>query len=190
MNVEDDLKYGSQGFCGKKLNGGTTVAGTMALAHGASIKVFATGGLGGVHRGASNSMDVSADLVELERTPVTVVSSGCKSFLDIPKTLEFLETQGVTVGTFADGRDGNIDFPAFWTRDSGIRSPMVLQNEEEAAAMMCELYTIPVLLLLDHCRVSHLYELIVVFKSILFPLPSLVQDQIGCLSLRRKGLFL
>ena len=118
----------------------------MVLAHGAAIKVFATGGLGGVHRGASNSMDISADLVELERTPVTVVSSGCKSFLDIPKTLEFLETQGVTVGTFADGRDGNIDFPAFWTRDSGITSPMVLQNEEEAAAVMCELYLLSILL--------------------------------------------
>ena len=146
------------------MNGGTTVAGTMVLAHGAAIKVFATGGLGGVHRGASNSMDISADLIELERTPVAVVSSGCKSFLDIPKTLEFLETQGVTVGTFADGRDGNIDFPAFWTRDSGIRSPMVLQNEEEAAAMMCKLLSNSVLL--DKCRLSHLYDLIVILHSI------------------------
>ena len=67
----------------------------MVLAHGAGIKIFATGGLGGVHRGAEKSMDISADLIELQRTPVTVVSSGCKSFLDIPKTLEFLETQGV-----------------------------------------------------------------------------------------------
>lgn len=111
----------------------------MALAYRAGIKVFATGGLGGVHRGSHNSMDISADLIELERTPMAVVSSGCKSFLDIPKTLEFLETQGVTVGTFADGRDGNIDFPAFWTRDSGVPSPMIVQNEEEAAAMMCKL---------------------------------------------------
>lgn len=110
----------------------------MVLAHYAGIRIFATGGLGGVHRGAENSMDVSADLIELERTPVTVVSSGCKSFLDIPRTLEFLETQGVAVATFADGREGSVDFPAFWTRDSGVPSPMVVQDEAEAAAMMCE----------------------------------------------------
>ena len=110
----------------------------MVLAHSAGIRIFATGGLGGVHRGAENSMDVSADLIELERTPVTVVSSGCKSFLDIPRTLEFLETQGVAVATFADGREGDVDFPAFWTRDSGVPSPMVVQDEAEAAAMVCE----------------------------------------------------
>ena len=108
----------------------------MALAHSAGIRIFATGGLGGVHRGAENSMDISADLIELGRSPVTVVSSGCKSFLDIPRTLEFLETQGVTVATFADGREGNVDLPAFWTRDSGVPSPMVVQNEEEAAAVI------------------------------------------------------
>ena len=122
-------------MCGKKLNGGTTVAGTLVLARRAGIMTFATGGLGGVHRGAEDSMDISADLIELGRTPVAVVSSGCKSFLDIPRTLEFLETQGVTVATFADGREGNVDLPAFWTRDSGIPSPMVVQNEEEAAAV-------------------------------------------------------
>jgi|SRR5947207_2597709 len=110
----------------------------MVLAHMAGIKVFATGGLGGVHHGAESTMDISADLTELGRTPVTVISSGCKSFLDIPKTLEYLETQGVGVATFADGRDGNIDYPGFWTRDSGTRSPMVLHNEEEAAAVICE----------------------------------------------------
>ena len=110
----------------------------MVLAYGAAIQVFATGGLGGVHRGAETSLDISADLIELGRTPVTVVSSGCKSFLDIRKTLEFLETQGVTVGTFADGRDGIVDFPAFWTRNSGIPSPIVIQDEAEAAAMICE----------------------------------------------------
>ena len=110
----------------------------MVLAHSVGIRVFATGGLGGVHRGAENSMDVSADLIELERTPVTVVSSGCKSFLDIPRTLEFLETQGVAVATFADGREGDVDFPAFWTRGSGVPSPMVVQDEAEAAAMVCE----------------------------------------------------
>lgn len=123
-------------FTGHKLNGGTTIAGTMALARIAGIKVLATGGLGGVHRGGEKSMDISADLVELGRSPVTVVSSGCKSFLDIPRTLEYLETQGVTVGTFADGREGQVDFPAFWTRDSGVRSPFTIKNETEAAAMM------------------------------------------------------
>ena len=110
----------------------------MVLARFAGISIFATGGVGGVHREGENSMDISADLIELGRTPVTVVSSGCKSFLDIPRTLEFLETQGVTVATFADGREGNVDFPAFWTRDSGVPSPMVIQNEEEAAAVICK----------------------------------------------------
>lgn len=111
----------------------------MVLAKLAGIKVFATGGLGGVHRGGHVSMDVSADLTELGRTGMALISSGCKSFLDIPRTLEYLETQGVCVGTFADGREGNeVDFPAFWTRDSGIPSPTVIQNEEDAAAMICK----------------------------------------------------
>lgn len=121
------------------MTGGTTVAGTMFLAQKAGISVFGTGGLGGVHRGGQDSMDVSADLTELGRTPVAVISSGCKSFLDIPRTLEYLETQGAGVFTFADGRTGDIDFPAFYTRDSGIKSPMVVQNEKEAAAMICRL---------------------------------------------------
>ncbi|KAM3413494.1 Pseudouridine-5'-phosphate glycosidase [Cercospora zeina] len=121
---------------GKALNGGTTVSGTMILAHMAGIRVFGTGGLGGVHRGAEQTMDVSADLTELGRTPVAVISSGCKSFLDIPKTLEYLETQGVAVATFADGRAGHVDFPAFYTRDSGVRSPQVLQTEEDAARII------------------------------------------------------
>ena len=123
---------------GRKLNGGTTIAGTMVLAHIAGIKVFATGGLGGVHKGGENSMDISADLTELGRTPIAVISSGCKSFLDIPRTLEYLETQGVCVGTFADGRNGDVDFPAFWTRDSGFPSPLVIRDEREAAAIICE----------------------------------------------------
>ncbi|KAI9769043.1 MAG: hypothetical protein M1839_003806 [Geoglossum umbratile] len=129
-------------ICGMGLNrsirsGGTTVAGTMLLAHLAGIKVFATGGLGGVHRGGENSLDISADLTELGRTPVAVISSGCKSFLDIPRTLEYLETQGVGVATFADGRKGPIDFPAFWTRESGIESPISIHDEKEAAAIIC-----------------------------------------------------
>lgn len=110
----------------------------MILAHLAGIRVFATGGLGGVHRGAESSMDISADLTELGRTPVAVISSGCKSFLDIPRTLEYLETEGTTVGTFADGREGKVDFPAFWSRDSGVRSPLSIYDEKEAAAIICQ----------------------------------------------------
>lgn len=93
------------------LNGGTTVAGTMIIANSVGIKVFATGGIGGVHRGAAETFDISADLVELGKTPVTVVCSGVKSILDIPKTLEYLETQGVCVGSY------NNDFylPDFYT---------------------------------------------------------------------------
>jgi pseudouridine-5'-phosphate glycosidase len=81
----------------------------------------------------------TADLTELGRTPVTVISSGCKSFLDIPRTLEYLETEGVLVGTFADGRTGSVDYPAFFSRDSGIKSPKVIRDEAEAAAMICKL---------------------------------------------------
>ncbi|KAM5446064.1 hypothetical protein MaudCBS49596_006874 [Microsporum audouinii] len=124
------------GIRGNLMNGGTTIAGTMILAHLAGIKVFATGGLGGVHRGGETSMDISADLTELGRTPVAVVSSGCKSFLDIQRTLEYLETEGVVVAAFADGRKGDVDFPAFFTRDSGIKAPRVIQNEQDAAAII------------------------------------------------------
>lgn len=141
-----DLAFigGLSGLRGQKLNGGTTIAGTMILAHLAGIKIFATGGLGGVHRGGENSMDISADLTELGRTPVAVVSSGCKSFLDIPRTLEYLETQGVGVGTFADGRDGEVDFPAFFCRDSGVKSPQTIQNEIDAAAVIHAQFQLPV----------------------------------------------
>jgi pseudouridylate synthase / pseudouridine kinase len=132
-----DLGYvcGSR-LAGKAFNGGTTISGTMVLAHLAGIKVFATGGLGGVHRGAESSMDISADLTELGRTPVAVISSGCKSFLDIPRTLEYLETQGVGVGTFADGRKGDVDFPAFYSRNSGVKSPVTIENELQAAGII------------------------------------------------------
>jgi pseudouridine-5'-phosphate glycosidase/pseudouridine kinase len=108
----------------------------MVLARLAGIRVFGTGGLGGVHRGGETSMDVSADLTELGRTRVAVVSSGCKGFLDIPRTLEFLETQGVFVATFADGRKEAVDFPAFWARESGTPSPAVVRDEREAAAII------------------------------------------------------
>lgn len=110
----------------------------MFLADKAGISVFGTGGLGGVHRGGQDTMDISADLTELGRTRVAVISSGCKSFLDIPRTLEYLETQGAGVYTFADGRTGPIEYPAFFTRESGTISPMVVQNETEAAAIICE----------------------------------------------------
>ena len=83
-------------------------------------------------------MDISADLTELGKTAVTVISSGCKSFLDIRRTLEYLETHGVFVGTFADGRDGRLDFPAFWTRESGIPSPATISDEKQAAAIICK----------------------------------------------------
>ena len=88
-------------------------------------------------------MDISADLTELGRTPVAVISSGCKSFLDIPRTLEYLETQGVGVGTFRDGRTGNVDFPAFFTRESGVRSPEVIEDEAHAAAIIYAQSQIP-----------------------------------------------
>lgn len=108
----------------------------MVLARLAGIRVFGTGGLGGVHRGWETTMDISADLTELGRTRVAVISAGSKGFLDIPTTLEYLETQGVLVSTFADGRSGDVDFPAFWVRESGIKSPSTVQNETEAAAMI------------------------------------------------------
>ena len=112
-------------------HGATTVSGTMLLAHLAGVRVFATGGVGGVHRGAESSMDISADLTELGKTPVCVVSAGVKSILDVPRTLEVLETQGVPVATFrAD------EFPAFFTADSGVPSPMVLRSAAEAARMV------------------------------------------------------
>ena len=103
----------------EKRDGATTVAATMLCAELAGIGVFATGGIGGVHRGAEQTLDVSADLCELARTPVCVVCSGAKALLDIPKTLEVLETLGVPVAAF-----GADDFPAFWSRESGLRAPL------------------------------------------------------------------
>lgn len=109
--------------------GSTTVAATMIAARLAGIGVFATGGIGGVHRGAELSFDVSADLQELAQTPVTVVSAGAKAILDLPKTLELLETLGVPV--IAVGQD---EFPAFWSRQSGLRAPLRLDRPAEIAA--------------------------------------------------------
>ncbi len=103
--------------------GATTVAATMIAARLAGIRVFATGGIGGVHRGAETSFDISADLTELAHTPVTVVAAGAKAILDIPKTLEVLETLGVPVITF-----GQDEFPAFWSRSSGLASPLRMDD--------------------------------------------------------------
>ena len=109
--------------------GSTTVAATMICARLAGIDVFATGGVGGVHRGAELSFDVSADLRELAETPVSVVSAGAKAILDLPKTLEVLETLGVPVIAF-----GQSEFPAFWSRSSGLPAPLRLDSPAEIAA--------------------------------------------------------
>ena len=108
--------------------GATTVAATMIAANLAGISVFATGGIGGVHRGAENSFDISADLYEFTHTPVTVVAAGAKAILDIPKTLEVLETLGVPV--IAYGQD---DFPAFWSRSSGLPAPLRMDDAASIA---------------------------------------------------------
>lgn len=107
----------------ERRTGATTVAATMIAAARAGIRVFATGGIGGVHRGAELSFDISADLDELARTAVIVVCAGAKAILDIPKTLEVLETRGVPVVTY----DSDV-FPAFWSRDSGLKSPLMLNS--------------------------------------------------------------
>ena len=109
--------------------GATTVAATMIAAHLAGISVFATGGIGGVHRGAEATFDISADLQELARTPVSVVAAGAKAILDLPKTLEVLETLGVPV--IAVGQD---DFPAFWSRSSGLLAPLRMDSAADIAA--------------------------------------------------------
>ncbi len=109
--------------------GATTVAATMICAHLAGISVFATGGIGGVHRGAETTFDISADLTELGQTPVTVVAAGPKAILDIPKTLEVLETQGVPV--IAYGQDA---LPAFWSRSCGITAPLRMDDAGQIAA--------------------------------------------------------
>lgn len=115
----------------RKAMGSTTVAATMIIAHLAGIKVFATGGIGGVHQGAEQSFDISADLQELGRTPVTVICAGAKAILDIPKTLEVLETLGVPV--LAYGQD---EVPAFWSRSSGLQASLRADSVDEIVAFM------------------------------------------------------
>jgi pseudouridine-5'-phosphate glycosidase len=114
----------SQGWTGS-----TTVAATMIAARMAGVETFATGGIGGVHRGAETDFDISADLQELSKTSVNVVAAGAKAILDIPKTLEVLETLGVPV--IAYGQDA---FPAFWSRDSGLPAPLRMDTPAEIAA--------------------------------------------------------
>lgn len=108
--------------------GATTVAATMIAARLAGIDVFATGGIGGVHKGAEGTFDISADLLELAQTAVTVVAAGAKAILDIPKTLEVLETQGVPVIAF-----GQDDMPAFWSRSAGIAAPWRMDSARAIA---------------------------------------------------------
>jgi pseudouridine-5'-phosphate glycosidase len=109
--------------------GATTVAATMIVARLAGIGVFATGGIGGVHRGAEQSLDISADLQELARTEVVVVAAGAKALLDLPKTLEVLETLGVPVVCYRTD-----SFPAFWSRESGLPAPLRLDTPAAIAA--------------------------------------------------------
>lgn len=115
----------------KKLYGATTVASTMRIASMAGIKIFVTGGIGGVHRGAANSMDISADLTEMAQTSVAVVSAGVKSILDIELTLEYLETKGIPVVTLAQD-----EFPSFYSSKSGFKTPLRLDTPEEIASML------------------------------------------------------
>lgn len=116
----------------KGLTGGTTVSSTMIAANATGIPVFVTGGIGGVHRGAQSTFDISTDLTELGKTPMAVVCAGAKSILDIELTLEYLETQGVLVATYGD----SLDFPAFFTPKSGFKSVCNIQTPEEAAKLI------------------------------------------------------
>jgi pseudouridylate synthase len=122
----------------KKMNGATTVASTMIIANMAGIHIFATGGIGGVHRGGGETFDVSADLQELAQTDVAVVCAGAKSILDIGLTLEYLETHGVPVIGFKTD-----DFPAFFTRNSGFGVDYRLNTEGEVADMLKIKWQIP-----------------------------------------------
>ena len=115
-------------LCARGEDGATTVTTTMIIAHMAGIKIFATGGIGGVHRGAETTMDISADLEELGQTPVMVVCAGAKSILDLGLTLEYLETKGVPVIGF-----GTKELPAFYTRQSGFSVDYRIDTAQELA---------------------------------------------------------
>ena len=116
-------------LCARGQDGATTVTTTMIIAHMAGIRIFATGGIGGVHRGAQTTMDISADLEELAQTPVMVVCAGAKSILDLGLTLEYLETHGVPVIGY-----GTSELPAFYTRSSGFGVDYEIDTPEELAA--------------------------------------------------------
>ena len=118
-------------ICARGMDGATTVTTTMIIAHMAGIKIFATGGIGGVHRGAETTMDISADLEELGQTPVMVVCAGAKSILDLGLTLEYLETKGVPVIGY-----GTKELPAFYTRTSGLKVDYRVDSPEELASIM------------------------------------------------------
>jgi len=115
----------------QNLYGATTVAATMRIAAMVGIKVFVTGGIGGVHRGAENTMDISADLTEMAQTSVAIVSAGVKSILDIGLTLEYLETMGIPVVTYRQD-----EFPSFYSRKSGFTSPLRLDTPKAIAALL------------------------------------------------------
>jgi pseudouridylate synthase len=115
----------------QRLCGATTVAATMRIASMAGIKIFVTGGIGGVHRGAEKTMDISADLTEMAHTSVAVISAGVKSILDIELTLEYLETKGIPVVTF-----GQKEFPGFYSRSSGLDSPLQLNTANDIAELL------------------------------------------------------
>ena len=114
-----------------KMDGATTVAGTMIAAHMAGIKLFVTGGIGGVHRGAGQTFDISADLEELKMTDVTVVCAGAKAILDIPATMEYMETAGVPVIAY-----GTDEIPAFYSRKSGVKAVCRLDSPEEIGQLI------------------------------------------------------
>jgi pseudouridine-5'-phosphate glycosidase len=116
---------------GRGLDGATTVAATMRIAAIAGIRVFATGGMGGVHRGAGENFDISADLTEMTQSNVALVTAGAKAILDLPLTLERLETDGVPVVGYRTG-----EFPAFYSRSSGLKVPMRADSPDEVAAIM------------------------------------------------------
>ncbi|KAM3134609.1 hypothetical protein pb186bvf_013251 [Paramecium bursaria] len=121
----------------KQGSGSTTVAATMICAHYAGIKIFVTGGIGGVHRGAEETFDISADLIELSQTPVAVISAGAKSILDIQKTLEYLETFGVPVIGYKTQK-----FPNFFTSNSGYDCHDHVENAQQAARLIHAQYDI------------------------------------------------
>lgn len=133
-NAEDAAKVSRRDLAAVAATGrlgGTTVAASVFLAGRAGIRVFATGGIGGVHRGGEKSFDISADLTELARTPVAAVCAGAKAVLDLPRTLEVLETLGVPVVGY-----GTNEFPAFYSRESGLRLDYRVDRPEEAARLM------------------------------------------------------